>query len=70
MLSLARFGSPSRPEVLVLKTVRFKFWITVNSGIWDPVVTHAAENCSQKPDQYPLMPPFAASFFCNYCQFK
>jgi len=39
-------------------------------AFWDPVVTRAAENCSQKPDAYPLMPPFAASFFCNYRHMK
>jgi hypothetical protein len=30
----------------------------------NPVVTRAAENCT-KPDEFPLMPPFAASFLCN-----
>jgi hypothetical protein len=57
-------------EVLVLKTVGFKSWITAIQAFWDPVVTRAAENCSQKPNAYPLMPPFAASFFCNYRQVR
>jgi hypothetical protein len=26
------------------------------------------ENCSHKPDTYPVMSPFAVSFFCNYRQ--
>jgi len=47
-------------EGMALKTVRFKFWITGDSGILGSGV---AENCSQKPDAYPLMPPFAASVF-------
>jgi hypothetical protein len=47
-------------EGIALKTVRFKFWITGDSGILGSGV---AENCSQKPDAYPLMPTFAASVF-------
>ena len=57
-------------EVIALKTVRFKFWITGDSGILGSGVTRAAENCLQKPDAYPLMPPFAASFFCNFRQIR
>jgi len=31
----------------------------------EPVVTRAAQNQITKPVTLPLMPPFAASFFCN-----
>ncbi len=55
-------------EVVVLKTVRFKFWIAGNSGILGSGCHSCRRELLTKTGCNPLMPPFAASFFCNYRQ--
>ncbi len=54
-------------EVVVLKTVRFKFCIAGNSVFWDPVVTRAAKNCSQKTGCISLNAAFCRLVFFAPC---
>jgi hypothetical protein len=55
-------------EVVALKIVRFKLWITGDSGILGSGCHSCRRELLTKPDAYPLMPRFAASFFSNYRQ--
>jgi hypothetical protein len=50
-------------EVVVLKTVRFTFWITSNSGILGSGCQSCRRELLTKTGRISLLPPFTASFF-------